>query len=129
MKILITEVVKEKDKIFAHFRSSLGNGFGEWKSRMKPKKLGSYYVELNVGDKLVWKKNVELVEAKVMSIKYENDIVAIQGFVESIESSGKLCFMRLDVDLLMFSCPGIPVHIRDYIKISTRKIELFDINL
>ena len=130
MKITITEVIKRENKKIVQFKSSLGDGFGEWKLRSEPQELDSYFVELNVEDNLIWSENVKLAKNNEMLIRDTNDgVMILQGPIESIEDNGDRCFMRLEIDLFVFSCLNIPNHIQEYVKITARKVGVFDINL
>lgn len=129
MKITVMEIKIIDDKKFVCFNSSIGNGFGEWKSRSEPEKLKSYFVEFNVEDQLVWLKNIYFSESEETSIQYANGEMILQGVVESIEDRGECCFMRLDSDLFIFSCSDIPNCEGKFVKISATTVEIFDVNL
>lgn len=130
MEITITKIEVIENKKIVHFKSNLGDGFGEWKSQSEPQVLGSYFIEFNIEDELVWLENINLSDNKEMLIQYANDdALILQGFIESLEDNGERCFMRLDIDLLVFSCFSMPNDLRDYVKITARKVGIYDINL
>ena len=117
----------------------MGIGIGLWASENKPLLSSEYHVEFNIHEELVWLDNIHKANSDISFIKtHKESFIEIQGeiekiedfgAIEAIEDNGKICFMRLDNSLFMFSCPNIPADFRGYANITSQNLEIFDMNV
>jgi hypothetical protein len=117
---------KETGEIYIEFSSLYGNSTGLW-SGEKPILNKSYYVEVEVPQKLKWGIDIVKIDSSEYRIWNEQETVFINAQIDSVDDDNCLA-IRLGDSIVLIETSGIPYAVGDFLEIVVSKIVLYDIN-
>lgn len=101
MKIKIKQFSKMKDHYQVHFETDIGEAAAIWLSQSNTPDIGNVYdAEFDVDDSIEIGKTAIHSDNKFYSMAIKNNIIELNGLVDSIDDDGMIYF-RLGEDCLI----------------------------
>lgn len=100
MRIKISNVTFVNGDTFVNFESKIGEGKAFWKNTDPPVIECEYDVEFNFAEIAQEDKNIFPASAERYSVEVADDIITLNGFIDSIDDDG-VAYFRLSLDCLI----------------------------
>jgi hypothetical protein len=93
MKIVVKEINKAEDYFKVHFETEIGKATAIWRSLSNKPIIGNKYdAEFDVDDSIEIGKTAIRSDSNIYSIASDNNIIELNGLVDSIDDDGMTYF-------------------------------------
>jgi len=127
MNITIENITKNEESIFVEFVSDLGSSIAVWVGE-EPVQGGSYDVEIDIDDDLVWGEDIVTTSKSTCTISSSGNEFCLVAKVISYEDDGCLS-VSLGSSVLLLDVEGAPENISGLVECKASEVKLFSTNL